>query len=417
MRPFSRISDLLRAFATGVLLVAVIPAAFAKDAEPADAADGPVMFDARVVGDHNRARFVADISQDVEMSVFTLADPYRIVIDMPEVRFALPTGEKKAGRGLVADFRYGLISSGKSRVVIDVTVPVAIDKSFVVAPTDGQPARLVVDVVPTTREKFLEANRAFRQRQLATASEKADRSLSAVRPTGDRPVVVIDPGHGGIDAGARGPAGNIEKDVTLAFSKVLGEKLRETGHYEVVFTRTEDVFVALGDRVAIAREGGADLFVSIHANSFRSRSIRGATIYTVSEEASDKMAEEMAALENRSDILAGIDIDGEDSDEVKDILLDLTKRETRNFGVSFARNLVKEMGKATTMFKIPHKQASFKVLEAPDVPSALIELGYLSNKGDEQLLVSEEWQNKAADAVTSAIETYFQTRIADGRGQ
>jgi N-acetylmuramoyl-L-alanine amidase len=417
MRPINRTFALLRWTIAVLSLVVPALAAVAEEAPPPEKGDIPVMFDARVVGDHTRGRFIADVSRNLEMAVFTLADPYRIVIDMPEIRFALPRSEARIGRGLVADFRYGLISAGKSRIVIDVTVPVLIDKSFVVAPTDGQPARLVVDVVPTTREKFLEANRAYRQQQIASAEEKADRSLSAVARTGDRPMVVIDPGHGGIDSGARGPAGNIEKDITLSFAKVLGEKLRETGLYDVAFTRTTDVFVPLGERVAIARQNDADLFMSIHANSFRGRSVRGATIYTVSEEASDKMAEEMAELENQSDILAGIDIDGEDSDEVKDILLDLTKRETRNFGVTFARNLVKEMGKATTMFKIPHQQASFKVLEAPDVPSALIELGYLSNKGDEKLLVSEEWQAKAADSVTEAVAAYFRTRVADGRGQ
>jgi N-acetylmuramoyl-L-alanine amidase len=159
MRPFTRISaPLCRVLMLLPLLAGVPAGALAEDGAAAAQSDGPVMFDARVVGDHNRARFIADLSLDVDVAVFTLADPYRIVIDMPEVRFALPRSEARIGRGLVADFRYGLISSGKSRVVIDVTVPVRIDKSFVVAPTNGQPARLVVDVVPTTREKFLEAN-------------------------------------------------------------------------------------------------------------------------------------------------------------------------------------------------------------------------------------------------------------------
>ena len=378
----------------------------------------PVMFDARVVGDDQRVRFIADLSQPVEAGVFTLADPYRIVVDLPEVRFALPESIGRTGRGLVSAFRYGLFSPGRSRIVIDLTVPVRIDKSFVTEPGQGQPARMVIDVVPTTRQAFLDAARADRERRGLAAAERADRSFATAAPDGSgRPVVVLDPGHGGIDSGARGKGGALEKTVTLSFAEVVAEKLEETGRYDVLVTRTDDSFVTLGQRVAFTREHNADLFVSIHANSFAGGTIRGATVYTVSDEASDKMAAAMAASENRSDILAGIDIEGEDSDQVTDILLDLTRRETRNFAVVFARNLIEELGKEIEMFKIPHQQASFKVLEAPDTPSTLLELGYLSNAGDEKLLVSREWQETTAASVVAAIAAYFETRIAGAGGQ
>ena len=167
--------------------------------------------------------------------------------------------------------------------------------------------------------------------------------------------------------------------------------------------------------MAVARRNNADLFVSIHANSFPGGSVRGAIVYTVSDKASDKMAAALADTENQSDALAGVDVDAADSDEVKDILIDLTRRETRNFGVVFARNLVKELGKSTRMFKVPHQEASFKVLEAPDVPSALIELGYLTNPNDAKLMVTEAWQDKTADSIVKAIDDYFSTRVA-GRG-
>ncbi len=192
----------------------------------------------------------------------------------------------------------------------------------------------------------------------------------------------------------------------LSFAKVLGAKLLDTERYRIVFTRRDDSFVALGERVNIARNHDAKLFISVHANSFSGSSIRGAIIYTASEQATDLMAAELAAAENQSDVLAGIEIDGAD-DEVEDILIDLTRRETRNFGVVFAQNLVRELGKSTRMFKIPHQQASFKVLEAPDVPSALIELGYLTNAADEELMTSEEWQAAAAQSVVEAIDAYF----------
>jgi len=226
-------------------------------------------------------------------------------------------------------------------------------------------------------------------------------------------VVVIDPGHGGIDLGARGLGGTLEKDVVLAFGKLLGARLLATDRYRVVFTRRDDTFVALGERVKIARHHNAGLFVSIHANAFSGDAISGAIIYTASEEATDNTAAAVAAAENQSDVLAGIDLEGENSDEVKDILVDLTRRETRNFGVVFAQNLVRELGKSTRMFKIPHQQASFKVLEAPDVPSALIELGYLTNDSDEKQLVSSEWQERSAASVVEAIDAYFgRTRAA-----
>ena len=381
----------------------------------AAAADAPRITDARIVGDAKRARFIADMTGAVDVVVFTLPDPYRIVIDLPEVRFDLPADVPPEGRGLLSTFRFGLLSPGKSRIVLDLAGPVKVDKSFVIEPTPGQPARLVIDVVPTTRAAFLEAGRAYRESQNLAAAAARDRSLvQGAKPPSGKLIIVLDPGHGGIDNGAKGVAGGVEKEVTLAFSKILGEKLAATGLYDVYYTRTDDSFVGLLDRVLLARDHAADLFISLHANSFRGRSIRGATIYTVADGAADAMAAEIAQSENQSDVLAGLDIPEEDSDDVRDILLDLTKRETRNFGVVFAKNLIKEMKASTRMFKVPHQRAGFKVLEAPDVPSAMIELGFMSNPDDEKLLLSEEWRKKTADAVVRAVGLYFKTKVAQG---
>jgi N-acetylmuramoyl-L-alanine amidase len=371
--------------------------------ETAESSRRPIMFDARIVGDDTRVRFIADLSVPVEAAVFTLADPYRIVIDLPDVRFALPDLAGTEPRGLASAFRYGSISSGKSRIVIDVTGPVSIDKSFAIAPADGQPARFVVDVLPSTRAAFLSAPTLYRE----PAPTADDRPANLPGLDGDKPVIVLDPGHGGIDTGARGEGGTVEKDVVLSFARVLGAQLLATDRYRVVYTRRDDTFVALGERVKIARHHAARLFISVHANSFSGSEIRGAIIYTASDQATDRMAAALAASENQSDVLAGVSVDGEDASEVKDILVDLTRRETRNFGVVFAQNLVRELGKSTRMFKIPHQEASFKVLEAPDVPSALIELGYLTNAGDEKQLVSPEWQATAAASVVDAIDAYF----------
>lgn len=403
---------------TALFVALAAAVAHAEDAVPMPAADGgPVMLGARIVGDDSRVRFVADVSRKVDATVFTLSDPDRIIVDLPEVRFALPQLAGTSGRGLIAAFRYGLISPGKSRIVMDLTGPTLIDKTFVVDPADGQPARLVIDAVPTTRAKFLAATRAYKERQLANAKDTADSGIAAAPGDhGDKPIVVVDPGHGGIDTGARGGGGVLEKDVTLAFGKTLGKLLEASGRYRVIYTRDDDSYISLGDRVDIARRNNADLFVSIHANSFPGGSVRGAIVYTASDKASDQMAASLANTENESDALAGVDVNAADSSDVKDILADLTLRETRNFGVVFARNLIKELGKTTRMFKVPHQEAAFKVLEAPDVPSALVELGYLTNPNDAKLMVTQAWQDKTATAIVKAIDDYFRTRVA-GRGR
>jgi len=417
----SRRTAFRKAFVVAGLLVALANwstglAAQTATAPPAegvpDTADSSVMIDARVVGDAERTRFVADLTATVEVGIFTLADPYRLVVDLPQVRFALPDEVGEEGRGVISAFRYGQISPGKSRIVLDVTEPVDVDKSFVLPSESDQPARLVIDVVPTTREAFLAANRRYRDAQSAEALEKRSRSLVPRPSEGDKSLtVVLDPGHGGIDSGATGKTGAMEKDITLEFAELLGAKLEETGRYNVHYTRQDDRFIALGERVEIARALGADLFVSIHANSFSMRSVRGTVIYTVSDSASDKMAAEIAASENQSDILAGIDIDEDNTDGVMDILIDLTRRETRNFGVVFARNLVEELRSSTKMFKIPHQQAGFRVLEAPDVPSAMDELGYLSNAEDEKQLLSPKWREKAAESIVRAVAGFFDAKV------
>jgi N-acetylmuramoyl-L-alanine amidase len=402
--------------ATVAVGLGVLPALAGGSAAPDDplppSADearpsAPLMIDARIIGDQKRTRLIIDLTANIEIAVFTLADPYRVVVDMPELRFGLPDSSGNEGRGLISAFRYGQISPGKSRMVLDVTGPVAVDKSFVVPPAENQPARLVVDVVPTSRTTFLATSRAYRDSQAALEASQHDRELASPHvPTG-RPVIVIDPGHGGIDNGTRGSNGIVEKDITLAFANVLRDELAKRGLYDVYLTRTDDSFVSLSDRVSFAESHHAKLFVSIHANSFPSSAVRGTTIYTVSDKASDKMVEDIANSENQSDVLAGLDTSSGDSDQVKDILLDLTRRETKNFGMVFARNLVAQLKTSTRMFKVPHQQASFRVLKGTDVPSAMVELGFLSNDEDEKLLLSDDWRVKTADSIASAIAAYF----------
>jgi N-acetylmuramoyl-L-alanine amidase len=386
-----------------------IPAESSASGEaPAQKAEKLEAREARVVGDEARTRFIMDLSGPAAVSVFMLDAPYRVVVDLPEMHFELPAGTGKQGKGLISAFRYGLISAGKSRIVLDATGPVAVDKAFVLPAEKDQPARVVVDLVRSNREAFVETFSASRER--ANEAGKAE-AAPGPAPNDGKLRIVLDPGHGGIDSGAIAKSGALEKHIVLAFAKQLKEKLDANPRYEVSLTRTGDSFLSLRGRVQLARQNHADLFVSIHADSFSSGDIRGATVYTLSEKASEQMAASIAESENKSDILAGVEVP-EDTDEVSDILIELAQRETKNFAVVFARNLIKELKPSVPLFKRPHQQAGFMVLRAPDVPSALVELGYLSNAEDAKQLTSPEWRQKTAVAISRAIDEFFRSRIA-----
>ena len=380
------------------------------------AGDFPVASAVRVGGDEAQTRLVVDLSHKVDIRAFTLANPYRVVVDMPQVNFRFParTGEK--GRGLIKAFRYGLVMQGGSRMVIDLAKPARIDRAFVLESNNDQPARLVLDLTGINREAFLRAialeNRApelgYRRAPAATAAEKAD----------PRPLVVLDPGHGGIDNGTRAASGELEKSIVLEFSLLLRDHIEKSGKYRVVMTRTDDTFIPLAERVSMARSRQAGLFVSIHADALArgDGDAQGATIYTLSERASDAAAARLAESENGADAIAGLDLSAEPGD-VADILFDLARRETKTFSVQFARGLVTEMRNATRMHKDPLRSAGFRVLKAPDVPSVLVELGYVSNRGDLKSLTSEAWRKRTAASIAKAIDTYFGTRVAGGGRQ
>jgi len=374
----------------------------------------PKVSGARVAGDEIRTRFVLDLDREVTPAVSALADPYRLIIDFPELDFGLSPEAGTSGRGLVSAWRYGLFAEGKSRIVLDVDGPVAVDKTFLLPAIDDQPVRLVVDIVKSTRDQFLvfaEESRAQRHTRESRPSGKSDK---LARPGDrDRPLVVLDPGHGGIDTGAVGVGGTLEKAVVLDFSILLKQKLEETGRYEVMLTRDDDTFIPLGERVQFGHDVAADLFISIHADSVRRGRtvVRGASVYTLSDRASDALAQELADRENRSDIIAGVELSRE-TDDVTDILVDLARRETRNFSVHFARTLVSELESAVRLIKNPHRSAGFIVLKAHDVPSVLVELGYLSNEHDEKLLVSDAWRERMANAMVAAVDGFFRPRFA-----
>jgi N-acetylmuramoyl-L-alanine amidase len=391
-----------------VILALLAPASIPAAAESGP--KGPVANSARVAGDHVRTRFIADLSKKVEIRAFALDDPYRVIVDLPDVSFQMPDGLDKEPRGLIKAYRYGLFAPGKSRIVLDVNGPFLIDKAFVLDARDSQPARLVVDLVATDRDTFLKALSANpAPTQVTTVSVPA---AEAPQPRSGKPIIVIDPGHGGVDPGTTSSSGVTEKDVVLAFAKVLKSKLEADGHYDVQLTREDDTFLPLRDRVTFAQKKGASLFLSVHADSFpdKPEDAKGATVYTLSEEASDEEAKELAAKENFSDALAGSELPGDSDEVVANILIDLAQRETQNRSLVFARSVVGEM--RGSLHSKALKSAGFRVLKAPDVPSVLLELGFLSNADDEKELTTDSWRQATAERVAKAVDGYFAKRLA-----
>lgn len=394
------------ALATGlrVLLAMLVVCTVPFQAGNADEQAPIRALDARAAGNDERTRFVIDLEKSVEFAAFTLADPYRVVIDVPELDFTDINERSREGRGLVGTFRFGLIAKGKSRMVLDLKQPVNIDESFVLEPLEGQPARIVFDLVPASRDAFLD--NVGKLKSVGTLKAKAP-PASVPTPKGrGKMIVVLDPGHGGIDDGAIGPGGAKEKDLVLEFALDVRKALERTGKFDVLMTRDDDTFIALDDRVTFARSKNAQLMVSFHADTVTQSYVRGATVYTLDENASDDRAKELADKENRSDTIAGVELKDK-PDEVADILIDLARRETKNLSIAFARRLLGDVKPAMKLNKNPRRSADFRVLTAPDVPSVLVELGYLSNKGDEKRLRSEAWRKKVADRFAISIEGYF----------
>ncbi|UZE52178.1 N-acetylmuramoyl-L-alanine amidase [Rhodopseudomonas sp. P2A-2r] len=389
----------------------------ARAAEETTAAIGPVFpvaSDVRIAGDDKQTRFILDLDKKIPIRAFALADPYRVVVDLPQVTFRLDSGAGTAARGLIKAFRYGLVMPGGSRIVFDLNGPAKIKSAYALDPANGQPARLVVELESVDRATFDQALAADGRSELRPAIETTAVVTRAAAPNSapdTRPVVVIDPGHGGIDNGTQAGT-ETEKSLVLSFGLALRDRIEKAGKYRVVMTRTDDTFIPLNDRVKIGRNQSAALFVSIHADALPrgEGDAQGATIYTLSDRASDAEAERLADSENKADAIGGVNLTEEPTD-VADILIDLAQRETRTFSNHLARLLVGEMKNTARMHKHPLKSAGFRVLKAPDVPSVLIELGYVSNKADLQQLVSESWRSKTVGAIAQAIDAFFARRV------
>lgn len=353
-----------------------------------------------------------ELSDPVSFRIFTLANPDRVVIDMPEMLWRLQGTDRPTGKGSVKSYRYGLFRPGDSRVVIDLNAPVSAAQTAMLPPEGGLGYRLVIDLFPTTEAKFeesagwpadLRAKEAAAEKIALAPASVPPRISSASRP---KKVIVVDAGHGGIDSGTTGVDGLQEKDLVLDEAKRLSASLTGRG-YTVHLTRDTDNYVPLRQRVNIARSYDADMFISLHADSNPDPTVSGASIYTLSERGSDREATALAKKENQSDIIAGVDLAGQD-DAVSHILIDLAQRDTMNRSARFAQTAVGLLSHATDILpRTPHRSAAFVVLKAPDVPAVLVELGYLSNVRDCDQMGTEAWRQGTALALADAVDQYF----------
>jgi N-acetylmuramoyl-L-alanine amidase len=304
---------------------------------------------------------------------------------------------------------------GGSRIVIDLARPALVEKASVLDGTNEQPNRLVLELAAVDREIF---RRSVPLQERPSESRKGAEN----EPRSDvdaRPLIVIDPGHGGIDSGTRlAPNAHPEKAIVLDFSMALRDKIERTGRYRIALTRTDDTFVSLNDRVNFARVRHAALFISVHTDAITRAEgdAQGTTIYTLSNTASDAKAARLAEAENRVDVIAGLEIAAEFED-VADILIDLARRETKTFSIQFARLLAVDLRGSTKVHKQPLKSAGFRVLKAPDIPSVLVELGFVTNRQDLKAMTSDTWRERTADSIARAIDAFFAARFPRGRGE
>jgi len=385
----------------------------------AAAQSGATVVGVRIGNNPATTRFVLEMTSAVKPEVFTLGSPYRVVVDLPEVAWSLPPNDIGAKGGLVDGFRFGLFEPGRSRLVIDVNSPVVVKGAFVIEPREGFRYRLVLDLDRVAATAFQDQNPATPGPQASPQAPSLAQAVTPRRPPppppsprerGDsRRIIVIDAGHGGVDPGTIGPGGTYEKTVTLAMARQVKARMEATGRYKVVLTRDSDIFIPLRERVAIARNAGAEMFISLHADAIANRNTRGGSVYTLSEVASDKEAESLAARENKADLIAGMDL-SQESREVASILLDLAQRETMNYSARFAALLVNELGKSVRLLSNSHRFAGFAVLKAPDVPSVLFEMGYLSNPAEEKELLRPDYRLKMADGILRAADRFFRER-------
>jgi len=363
----------------------------------------------RIGGEGQATRVVLEADAPLNYHVFLLAaGSNRVVVDLQRVRWTINglTSEAGSGKGagVVSGFRYAHNTASTSRLVLDLAGPAIVAREFVLPPKSGEDRhRLVLDLEPSTPEAFAQA---------ATGAMSGPQPVS--QQPSRKPLIVIDPGHGGKDPGASSKSGVREKDVTLAAALALREELVKSKRYDVALTRSTDVFIELEDRVTKARNLGADLFLVLHADAGPKPSTSGASVYTLSPEGEKRV--DSARREN--DWILDVEVDSQRPAEVNRILADLVQRETKNQSARFAQMLAESISEAGwPTLENTHRQRGFFVLLSPDVPAALLEMGFMTNEADVAALVSETKRRKLLKGVAEAIDDFFdnQTRLVASR--
>jgi N-acetylmuramoyl-L-alanine amidase len=372
--------------------------------------DYPDVIDARVSATPERARLIIDLTGATEFAIVSLDAPQRIAVDVKAFDVKILAPADVAGRGLVSSFTVELSEKGRARTTLTLSSPAQVQQAYVLKAVADQPARLVVDLIPDTPEHFAQKVAADLSASIANRGQAPGAMPTDPGALGNsaisRPLVVIDPGHGGIDNGASAPNGVHEKNITLAFAVELQKVLIATGRFDVALTREDDTYLTLDQRVDLARQNKADLFISLHADTFQQPEIRGASVYTRDENATDVLDKVLADGENRYDMVAGFAVPRA-TPQVMDILVDLMRREMRKNSFQAAESIVRQLEPSVPLRKFPVRQADFFVLQAPDVPSVLVELGFLSNASDIANLQKSEWRDRTVNALARGIADYF----------
>lgn len=383
------------------------------------------------IGTHpEKTRLVVELSRKADFRTFMLQNPSRLVIDLPTFEWKASLQNLPPG-SMVGTIRNGALQPGISRIVVEMQNPVTLQSAFLLPAGPSLSDRLVIDFAKAPAGYNFDKERLFGSLNTGgggpipeKATAVATKNLSPPPPSkpivesenqspppafakGVKPLIIIDPGHGGDDPGAIGANGKREKDVTLAAAQEVQRQLEATGRYRVHLTRSSDKFIKLQERVAIGRRKGGDLFISLHADSIDKPGVSGASIYTLSNKASDAQTAKLAARENQADLIAGVDLSHEDK-QVANILIDLAMRDTMNQSKFFANTVVKQASaQGIRLLEKPHRFAGFAVLKAPDIPSVLIEMGFMSNQKEVSQLSSPEYRKKIARAIAGGIDAYF----------
>jgi N-acetylmuramoyl-L-alanine amidase len=388
----------------------------------------PEVVAARVSTTPERARLIVDLSAVTEFAIASISGPDRIAVDVRAGTVPTIAAQAVAGQGIVASFTTAIAAEGRVRVEMVLTAPAVVQQAYLLDAVGDQPARLVVDLVTTTPEDFVTRAAADLANSIdrvvpdaVTASVEAPASsepppvseatvegppLRETFAAESRPLIVLDPGHGGVDNGASAPSGVHEKDITLAFALQLRDLLVASGKFDVALTRDDDSYLTLNERVDLARQNRADLLISLHADTFQEADIRGASIYTRDERAADILDKVLSEGETKSDVVAGY-VAADAKPAVVDILVDLMRRQVRQQAYLAAGDIVKAMEPSVTLRRFPVRQADFFVLQAPEIPSMLIELGFMSNSADIQNLESQLWRDRVVGSIAKGVEGYF----------